>query len=152
MSNKQIRKMMEFDYNQLKQERVYREHNQMMPEATYEDGTNSLMVKFEESFAVEDEHFERGHDWIENLDDMELLAKIKTLSDEQLELMTSLAFKEITQRKMAEIAGVSPAAISKRWLIFVLSQRLHSERANNAHQAFRKRRAKEIVRLSFRDL
>ena len=114
MSNKQIRKMMEFDYNQLKQERVYREHNQMMPEATYEDGTNSLMVKFEESFAVEDEHFERGHDWIENLDDMELLAKIKTLSDEQLELMTSLAFKEITQRKMAEIAGVSPAAISKR--------------------------------------
>lgn len=53
-------------------------------------------------------------DWIEDLDTVEIIVWVKKLSEKDIELLTLLSVDGLKQNEVAEMWGVSDAAISKR--------------------------------------
>ena len=53
--------------------------------------------------------------WIEEIDNPKLAETIKTLSPEQIELLTLVVIDGYGQTEIAEIMGVSQSAISQRF-------------------------------------
>jgi len=115
MPKKKIRKMLEFDWMQLKRERSFRRYNQFLPEEMYEDGSNPLEIKFDEQFLTEDKYFENDrYSWIDELDDARLIVKIKGLSEEQIEILTQWIFEEKKQADIADDLGITQSAVGHR--------------------------------------
>ena len=52
--------------------------------------------------------------WIEEIDDNELVLKLKSLSEFDLEFITKLVFDDYSQTELAEIYGIRQQNISKR--------------------------------------
>lgn len=53
--------------------------------------------------------------WVDTLEDLRLLQAIKTLSIEELEILTFLTLEEHSQKELAERWGCSQRAISKKF-------------------------------------
>ena len=52
--------------------------------------------------------------WIEEIDDPELAKKIKTLSKDDIELITLHVYESFTQEEIGEQLGISQRAVGKR--------------------------------------
>lgn len=83
----------------------------------YADESNSPLYKdYSEKFCateVEISEWER-YDWIENLDDFELIAWARTLKPADIALLTYQIQDDLLQTDIARLLRVSDAAISKR--------------------------------------
>lgn len=52
--------------------------------------------------------------WIEELDSEELISKIKSLSEKDIELITLYVFEKFTQKEIGEFYGISQRAVGKK--------------------------------------
>lgn len=121
MSEENIQKMYEYDWDMFKKERVFCMHNQFMPDGVFEngdhkdEGQNPLLDKFIEQMSREDEYFadEKNH-WISQINDQDLLKGLEMLSKEQLELLERTVIKEESLEEISEDMGVGYFAVANR--------------------------------------
>ena len=113
MTEEQIQIMYEFDLEQFNSERRYREHTQPLQVEEFEEkdadeSDNSLLKDFfNELTCTIDNSGERSrYWWIEEIEDEKLARKIKSLSSDDIEIITLLAFDGYTQIVAAEKMGI----------------------------------------------
>ena len=78
---------------------------------------STLLQKFQSELSVIDTHnFQTNprFSWIDEIENDELYMKVLALSEKDKELLTMIAFEGFTQREVAEIWKVAPAAICKK--------------------------------------
>lgn len=121
MSEENIQKMYEYDWNMFKKERVFCMHNQYMPEGMFEngdfkeEGQNPLLYKFRQHMSVEDDYFvdEKNH-WMRTIENSKLSKGIEVLSEEQLELLTKAVVMEVPLEQIAKEMGIGYFAVANR--------------------------------------
>lgn len=81
-----------------------------------DEGRSPLLKKFSAQLSVtQGEICEWGRmDWIEDLDTIEVIVWVKDQSEKDIELLTLLSVDGLKQKEVAEMWGISDAAISKR--------------------------------------
>lgn len=120
MTEEQIQAMYEFDKNNMNLRQREARHTQNLDiEAFDDDGDdeakNPLLKKFIDNFSCTDKHFEgERYDWIEEIENEELYKAIKSLSQEDLDLITMLAFDGYKQNEIAKKKGVVSVVICKK--------------------------------------
>ena len=115
MSDEAIEIMKEFDWEQFKKQRTFCRHNQYLPEEEYDDGNNSLTVKFEEAFTYEDKYLENErYAWVEELDSEEVIMAVKSLTDTKIEIITQYVFEQRSQSEIAKKLGISQSALAQQ--------------------------------------
>ena len=121
MTEEQIKEMYEFDLEQYKSDRRYHMHTQPFTSSDFDDGEDddsesTLLNKFfdELTLTIDSRSEQSRYWWIEEIDNPKLAETIKTLSPEQIELLTLVVIDRYGQTEIAEIMGVSQSAISQR--------------------------------------
>lgn len=122
MTEEQIKAMYEFDFEQFKSDRKYRMHTQPFASSDFEEGgeddsESTLLEKFEEQITVsiDDATCHSRYWWIEELENVELAKKIKSLTKEQIELLTLVVVDGYDQTEIAKILNVNQSTISRRF-------------------------------------
>lgn len=119
MTEAQIQQMYEFDLEVFNSNRRFAEHTQQFPESPFEDGDEGqspLYEKFPEALTVT-MGLPVGSDrfsWIDEIDNEQLVERLKRLSAEELDLITRIAMDEQTQSEVAAELGVNQSTISRR--------------------------------------
>ena len=95
MTEEQIKEMYEFDLEQYKSDRRYHMHTQPFTSSDFDDGEDddsesTLLNKFfdELTLTIDSRSEQSRYWWIEEIDNPKLAETIKTLSPEQIELLT----------------------------------------------------------------
>ena len=122
MTEEQIQAMYEYDLENYKSNRRYGEHTQQFTHRDFNEGEpdeseSTLFKKFREKLSVNIEnHIEHSrYWWIEELDDPQLVKKLKSLSANDLELLTLIVFDGYSQSELAKKMTVTQQALSKKW-------------------------------------
>ena len=121
MTEEQIKAMYEFDLEQYKSDRRYHMHTQPFTSSDFDEGEDddsesTLLNKFfdELTLTIDSRSEQSRYWWIEEIDNPKLAEIIKTLSPEQIELLTLGVIDGYGQTEIAEIMGISQSAISQR--------------------------------------
>lgn len=121
MSEEAIMEMKNYDWNMLKKHRVYCRHNQLLSNQFFPDGNlvdetkNGLLDSYFESFSYEEKYFQNDrYGWIEEIENEDLLKKIKLLDKERLDLLTMYVFEHKTHEEIAKELGVERSLVTKR--------------------------------------
>lgn len=121
MTEEQIKAMYEFDLEQYKSDRRYYSHTQsFVPDDFDEDEDDdeklSIFDKFKDvlTTSIEESGNKSRYWWFEEIDNPDLVRNIKSLSTEQLELLTLVVIDGYGQAEIAELMKVSQSAISQR--------------------------------------
>ena len=121
MTEEQIKAMYEFDLEQYKSDRRYYSHTQsFVPDDFDEDDDDdeklSIFDKFKDvlTTSIEESGNKSRYWWFEEIDNPDLVRNIKSLSTEQLELLTFVVIDGYGQAEIAELMRVSQSAISQR--------------------------------------
>lgn len=122
MTEEQIRSIRELEEEQYRSDRRYYSHTQPFPAGDFgdddeedQDDKSTLYEKFLENIAVMPEYHSSSRlGWIEEITNEELVSKLKTLSQDDLELLTMFAFDELTQAEIAEKMGCNQSVISRK--------------------------------------
>lgn len=121
MTEEQIKAMYEFDLEQYKSDRRYYSHAQsFVPDDFDEDEDDdeklSIFDKFKDvlTTSIEESGNKSRYWWFEEIDNPDLVRNIKSLSTEQLELLTLVVIDGYGQAEIAELMKVSQSAISQR--------------------------------------
>lgn len=122
MSEDQITAIYEYDKQQLARDLAYKRRTQTLltsdcgDDDNGDDGKSVLLEKFAKALSVRDDT-SAEHDrywWIEEIDTPELAKKLKSLSNDEIELLTLWIFDGYTQAEIAEILLISQRGVSKR--------------------------------------
>lgn len=121
MTEEQIKAMYEFDLEQYKSDRRYYSHTQsFVPDDFDEDEDDdeklSIFDKFKDvlTTSIEESGNKSRYWWFEEIENPDLVRNIKSLSTEQLELLTLVVIDGYGQAEIAELMKVSQSAISQR--------------------------------------
>ena len=121
MTEEQIKAMYEFDLEQYKSDRRYYSHTQsFVPDDFDEDEDDdeklSIFDKFKDvlTTSIEESGNKSRYWWFEEIDNPDLVRNIKSLSTEQLELLTLVVIDGYGQAEIADLMKVSQSAISQR--------------------------------------
>lgn len=121
MTEEQIKAMYEFDLEQYKSDRRYYSHTQsFVPDDFDEDEDDdeklSIFDKFKDvlTTSIEESGNKSRYWWFEEIDNPDLVRNIKSISTEQLELLTLVVIDGYGQAEIAELMKVSQSAISQR--------------------------------------
>ena len=121
MSEEQISAINEFDREEFLSDRRYRMHTQPLDVSVfYEDdldeSDNALLMRFREtlSITIEDCGDAPRHWWVEQLESVVLAAAVKSLPEDDIELLTMIAHDGMTHSEIAVIMGVSRQAVTDR--------------------------------------
>lgn len=80
-----------------------------------EEGHNPLLIKFSEQLTVcQRPSMSEDLWWLDEIEDEDLIKKLKQLSDEELDLISKLAFGDYSQQELAVELNKSQAAISQK--------------------------------------
>lgn len=122
MSDAEIQEMHDFDWNVFKQERIYQLHTQELGVGVFDEPTtdqedkSALMKKFLEAVSCWDDYAGSSrYGWVEEIEDSQMSARLKSLSLEDLELLTRYVFDGFTQTELARQYGISQKNIHKKW-------------------------------------
>lgn len=121
MSGEDIDKLYAFDWDWFCSRRRFINHTQGLPAENIEGEDSaeqsSLIRKFS-SFSVSiDETLMGGrYGWVEEVEDAQLLDKLRRLSTDDLELLTLIVIEGYTQTETAHLQGCSQNAVSKKYL------------------------------------
>ena len=116
MSEEAIQEMRELDWDEFKGNRIYMLHNQEMPA----DGILELMShQTHGAYAAVNiselvDQLPGRYDWIERLDNPELVHIIRTLTPEDIELLTMYAINGYSEKNIASIYSCSQQNIAKK--------------------------------------
>ena len=121
MTEEQIKAMYEFDLEQYKSDRRYYSHTQsFVPDDFDEDEDDdeklSIFDKFKDvlTTSIEESGNKSRYWWFDEIDNPDLVRNIKSISTEQLELLTLVVIDGYGQAEIAELMKVSQSAISQR--------------------------------------
>ena len=125
MTEEQIQAMYEFDLEQFNSERRYREHTQaFIPDDFDEDEDDdeklSIFEKFKDvlTTSIEDSGNKSRYWWVEEIDDSDMVKKIKSLSEKDLEILTLMVIDNLKHEDIAEIMGVTVRTIERKKACF----------------------------------
>ena len=121
MTEDQIRAMYEFDLEQFKSERRHRMHTQPLQVEEFEENDadesdNTLLNEFFEELTctIETSGNKSRYWWIEEIDNSHLVKKIKALPQDDIELITLLAFDGYSKTEISKMLGCQPYHITRR--------------------------------------
>lgn len=122
MTEEQIKEMYEFDLEQFRSERRYREHTQSFVPDDFDENEDddeklSIFDKFKDTLttSIDDSGDKSRYWWVEEIDNPVLVKAIKSLSPDQLELLTLVVMDDYGQAEIADLMKVSQSAISQRF-------------------------------------
>ena len=78
---------------------------------------SALLKKFSSALSVCDKYSFQSDPrfaWVDEMENDELYRKIISLPERDIDLLTLIAFEGYSQREVAEIRGIAPAAICKK--------------------------------------
>ena len=109
MSDEDIEKMRLFDWAEFCRQRSYENRTQPLPEEYFDDENGStLFQKFEQlTVTVDSETFQSRYDWIEQISDTRLARKLKSLSADEIEMLTLIVFDRCKQEEAARKMAMS---------------------------------------------
>lgn len=121
MSEEDIEAMHSFDWEQFKEERNHRMHNQPIEGAAFSDSDEddedySTLYKrhLEQMSCCQPEICEWSREaWVQDLDTPEYVKLAMSLTEKQFEVLTCIVADGLSQADVARKMGVSRAAISK---------------------------------------
>ena len=112
--------MYEFDLEQYKSDRRYYSHTQSFipddfDESEDDDEKLSIFEKFKDvlTTSIEDSSDKSRYWWVEEIDELVTVKKIKSLSERDLEILTLMVIDELTHEEIAKIMGVSVRTIER---------------------------------------
>lgn len=121
MTEEQIQAMYEFDLEQYKSDRRHYSHTQSFipddfDESEDDDEKLSIFEKFKDvlTTTIENSSDKSRYWWIEEIDDPNLVRKIKSLPQDDIELITLLAFDGYSKTEIAKMLGCKPYHITRR--------------------------------------
>ena len=121
MSTEKINILHDYDWENFKKERIYAIHTQEFREAQYDNGSNSqgdkspLFKKFLTAISRWDNYAaSTSTGWIEDITDERLAARLKELSQEDLELLTQFIIQGFTQSDLEQMGYGKQYKISRR--------------------------------------
>ena len=139
MTEEQIKEMYEFDLEQYKSDRRYHMHTQPFTSSDFDDGEDddsesTLLNKFfdELTLTIDSRSEQSRYWWIEEIDNPKLAETIKTLSPEQIELLTLVDNAELEKNSLALLEQIR--TIDKSRLIRKIG-RVPEEKMKEINQA-----------------
>ena len=123
MSEEDIQDIYAFDLNVFRKNRTEFQRTQPLSESSCDDGTeqgesmSALLKKFSSALSVCDKYSFQSDPrfaWVDEMENNELYRKIISLPERDIDLLTLIAFEGYSQREVAEIRGIAPAAICKK--------------------------------------
>ena len=118
MSEEAIAEIYESDLREFNNTRRYYERNRQIPGDALDkvdEGTCPLNERYLERFSTTIERSGKSRFWwIDEIDDAGLAEKLKTLTHEEIELITLYAYERFTQAEIGKMLGLSQMAVSKR--------------------------------------
>lgn len=122
MTEEQIAEIVLFDEEQFRNDRRYRMHTQEFCESDFDgevgDSDKSpLYEKYMEQLTVsiDDEKVRTDrYGWIEDIKNIELYTALRNISEERMDLLTSIVFEEKSMTEIAKEKGLSVSAITQR--------------------------------------
>lgn len=121
MTEEQIQVMYEFDLEKYKSDRRYYSHTQSFIPDDFDEGEDddeklSIFDKFKDvlTTSIEDSGNKSRYWWIEEIDNPNLVKKIKALPQDDIELITLLAFDGYSKTEIAKMLGCQPYHITRR--------------------------------------
>ncbi len=122
MTEEQIQTMYEFDLEQFKSERRHRMHTQQFTSSDFDEGEaddseSTLFDKFfdELTCTIETSGEHSRYWWVEEIEDADLCKRIKSLSVDDIELITLYAFDGYTQDEIAIKFSCTKQNIQKKF-------------------------------------
>ena len=122
MTEEQIQTMYEFDLEQFKSERRHRMHTQQFTSSDFDEGEaddseSTLFDKFfdELTCTIETSGEHSRYWWVEEIEDADLCKRIKSLSVDDIELITLYAFAGYTQDEIAIKFSCTKQNIQKKF-------------------------------------
>ena len=112
-----------FDLNVFRKNRTEFQRTQPLSESSCDDGIeqsesmSALLKKFSSALSVCDKYSFQSDPrfaWVDEMENDELYRKIISLPERDIDLLTLIAFEGYSQREVAEIRGIAPAAICKK--------------------------------------
>lgn len=117
MDEESISKMLEYDWELFKKERIFCLHNQPIEDFDKGDSNSEetpLMKRFKESLSVEDDYMnDETCEWIESLENPALVNGLKALKPKQLKIMELLIVNELTHEEIAEELGLERSTVTR---------------------------------------
>lgn len=117
MTEEQIHELYIYDLKWFNSQRTEARHTQSLDFDTNEDDEikkdSPLYKKFFKNM-VSQKDFEDNLEWIEQIADKKLYNALKTLTSEELQILTKFAILGLSQSDIAASNGVSQQAISKK--------------------------------------
>lgn len=122
MSDATIQAMREYDWEQFKRERIFRIHTQSFEGSLFHEGDMKedtqapVMKKYIAQFSVSlDDISTWGcSTWIEDLDTPELSKRVKSLSHDNIVLLSYLIVDGLSRAELSRRLNISRAAVTKR--------------------------------------
>ena len=123
MSEEDIQDIYAFDLTVFRKNRTEFQRTQPLSESSCDDGTeqgesmSSLLKKFSSALSACDKYSFQSDPrfaWVDEMENDELYRKIISLPERDIDLLTLIAFEGYSQREVAEIRGIAPAAICKK--------------------------------------
>ena len=123
MSEEDIQDIYAFDLNVFRKNRTEFQRTQPLSESSCDDGSeqgesmSALLKKFSSALSVCDKYSFQSDPrfaWVDEMENDELYRKIISLPKRDIDLLTLIAFEGYSQREVAEIRGIAPAAICKK--------------------------------------
>lgn len=119
MTPEQILALYEYDLHQFNRDIAFYRHTQRLTVAEEpdmeEEGHNPLLIKFSEQLTVcQRPSMSEDLWWLDEIEDEDLIKKLKQLSDEELDLISKLAFGDYSQQELAVELNKSQAAIAQK--------------------------------------
>lgn len=121
MSEEAIQEMRDFDWEELKRERIFQIHNQSLESAfpdsdvASEDNSPLLHSQLERLSVRQPEISDWGrYDWIEDIDTTALAKQVKSLSAADNELLSCMVVDGLNRAEIARERDISRAAVTKR--------------------------------------
>lgn len=118
MNREAVEELYDFDWDWFKSQRRYISHLADLPDGvSVEDfpqegvelSSGDTPLRYGTTCAENVRQFR----WIDEIEDERLVQKLIQLSEEDLELLTAVAFERLTQRDVAQIRACSQASVSK---------------------------------------
>lgn len=119
MSDKAIEELYDFDWSWFRMRRNYENRLQAMPDENIDEQNaetrSNLFQRFTAlSTSIDEMELSGRYAWIDTISDDALSKKLRTLSDDELEILTLWALEGYTQCEIARKMHCSQNAISKR--------------------------------------
>lgn len=123
MTEEQIAAIVRLDEDQYRSERRYHMHTQEFCESDFDDddggdnGKSPLYEKYMEQLTVsidDEKSATNRYGWLDDIENVEMYVALSSMSEERVDLLTSVVFEGKSMTEIAKEKGLSVSAITQR--------------------------------------